>query len=241
MRLAFFGGTFDPPHCGHMAIARAAIARLGLDQVWMAPAGVQPLKRGVAHTPFADRLEMVRLACEGQERMAATAIDRPRADGRANYTYDTLLRVREGLSGGDRLFLLIGADSFEMLGKWHRAKDLFALCTMVVAARPGAALESVCAGLPVGIDCVEKNVTRDWREYALHGGVPGGTCLYVLPDLQYDVSATAIREALVAGDASAWTGLVADSVAAYAREHGLYRTRVGIGAVGSWRGAGSAG
>ena len=66
MRIAFFGGTFDPPHCGHIAIARAAIRRLALDQVLVAPVGTQPLKGGSAHSSFEDRLAMVRLAVAGE-------------------------------------------------------------------------------------------------------------------------------------------------------------------------------
>ncbi len=234
MRIAFFGGTFDPPHRGHMAIAKAAIERLGLDEVWMAPAGVQPLKRGVPHTPFTDRLAMVQLACEGEGKIVAAAIDAPRTDGSPNYTYDTLLRIREGLRPADRLFLLIGADSVETLPKWHRVRELFGVCTVVIAGRPGTALEVVCGALPEGIGCTEEpGGTEKLRAYQLHGDVAPGACVYVLPDLQYEVSATAIREALRSGPEGSTAGgragagelteLVSPRVVAYAREHGLYR------------------
>jgi nicotinate-nucleotide adenylyltransferase len=80
MRIAFFGGTFDPPHCGHIAIARAAIRRLALDQVLVAPVGTQPLKGGSAHSSFADRLAMVRLAVAGEPGLMASSIDAPLAN-----------------------------------------------------------------------------------------------------------------------------------------------------------------
>jgi cytidyltransferase-like protein len=74
MRIAFFGGTFDPPHRGHIAIARAAIARLGLDQVLVAPVATQPLKGGSGHSSFADRLAMVRLAVTGEPGLVASDV-----------------------------------------------------------------------------------------------------------------------------------------------------------------------
>lgn len=221
MRIAFFGGSFDPPHCGHIAIAHAAIERLRLDQVWMAPAGVQPLKRGGAATQFAERLAMARLACAGQPRMAATAVDAPREDGRPNYTYDTLREIRKALLPEDELFLLMGADAFELLRKWHRAGELPGICTMIVAGRPGASLESICAVLPEEVVCSERGTTPQLVEYALRAGAAEIGRLYMLPDLQYEVSATAARASLGAG-AKAAEG-VDERVAAYAREHGLYR------------------
>ena len=90
MRIAFFGGSFDPPHRGHVAIARAAIERLALDKVWMAPVGAQPLKPDGFSTSFADRLAMVELAVAGEPGIVASAIDAPRSDGRPNYTFDVL-------------------------------------------------------------------------------------------------------------------------------------------------------
>ena len=95
MRIAFFGGTFDPPHCGHIAIARAAITRLALDQVLVAPVGTQPLKGGSAHSSFEDRLAMVRLAVAGEPGLTASDVDAPLPGGQPNYTFDTLQRLRQ--------------------------------------------------------------------------------------------------------------------------------------------------
>ena len=94
MRIAFFGGTFDPPHCGHISIARAAIRRLALDQVLVAPVGTQPLKGGSAHSSFEDRLAMVRLAVAGEPGLIASSVDAPLPNGQPNYTFDTLQRLR---------------------------------------------------------------------------------------------------------------------------------------------------
>src|SRR5215469_7316772 len=104
MRIAFFGGSFDPPHRGHLAIARAACVRLALDCVWMAPAGVQPLKLDTETASYHDRLAMVELAIAGEPCIAASDADAPRKDGKPNYTLDVLLHIKQDLNDGDHLF-----------------------------------------------------------------------------------------------------------------------------------------
>src|SRR5271170_3139996 len=101
MRIAFFGGSFDPPHRGHLAIARAAIERLALDVVWMAPVGAQPLKPGGFSTSYADRLAMVELAVVGEPRIVPSVIDAPRSDGEPNFTIDVLTSITASLPSGD--------------------------------------------------------------------------------------------------------------------------------------------
>ena len=151
MRIAFFGGTFDPPHRGHLAIARAAGARLSLDQVLVAPVATQPLKGGSAHSSFADRLAMVRLAVANDPCLVASDLDAPRPDGKPNYTIDTLRRLRRQLQPDDELFFLLGADSFLTLKLWHRSSELLLSCNFIVAGRPGFSLEQINAALPRGV------------------------------------------------------------------------------------------
>ena len=137
MRIAFFGGSFDPPHRGHLAIARAAARRLALDRVWMAPVGAQPFKLDGLSTSYADRLAMVRLAVAGDPAIEASTIDAPRSDGRPNYTIDVLTAIRSALQSGDKLFFLLGVDAFLSLKQWHGAAELAFLCEFIVAGRPG--------------------------------------------------------------------------------------------------------
>jgi nicotinate-nucleotide adenylyltransferase len=136
MRIAFFGGTFDPPHRGHIAIALAAITRLGLDQVLVAPVATQPLKGGYGHSSFEDRLAMVRLAVAGEPGLTASDVDAPIPGGRPNYTFETLQRLRKQLQPTDELFCLVGADSFLTLKGWHRCAELLLFCDFIVAGRP---------------------------------------------------------------------------------------------------------
>ena len=153
MRIAFFGGSFDPPHCGHVAIAVAAADRLALDKVLVAPVGSQPLKGGQSIASYADRLAMVRLACSADARLVASDLDAPLPERQHNYTYETLAGLKEELArtqSGAKLFCLLGADSFHTLGKWHRAKELMLLCDFIVAARPGYDLHELQGRLPAG-------------------------------------------------------------------------------------------
>ncbi|HTX49139.1 MAG TPA: nicotinate-nicotinamide nucleotide adenylyltransferase, partial [Caulobacteraceae bacterium] len=128
MKIGLFGGSFDPPHCGHIALAKLAMERLGLERVLLAPVGLQPLKRDRPQASFADRVAMTRLAIEGEAPLELSLIDAPRTDGRPNYTIDTVRALRAQLPGEDQLICLMGADSFLGIGKWYRASDLLVAC-----------------------------------------------------------------------------------------------------------------
>ena len=97
-RVAFFGGSFDPPHLGHLAVARAARAALRLDTVLFAPVGVQPLKPEGFSASFDDRVAMTRLAIEGETGFAISLADAPKANGEPNFTLETLERLRAELA-----------------------------------------------------------------------------------------------------------------------------------------------
>jgi nicotinate-nucleotide adenylyltransferase len=230
MRIALFGGSFDPPHSGHIGIAMAAVERLHLDRVLMAPVGRQPLKRDQAQSSFEDRMVMVQLACADHPPLAASAIDAPRMDGRYNYTYDTLQLLRETLPGGDELFCLVGADSLQTLHHWHRAAEALMVAQWIVAARPGFTLKTLETLLPAGIHADEPDHGDGWLRIPLNAAPPVSSAdnsqqgtLWLLPDLHYEVSATELRAAL-AGDSTAIQQRVLNPrVAEYAREHKLYR------------------
>jgi nicotinate-nucleotide adenylyltransferase len=229
MRIALFGGSFDPPHSGHIGIALAAVERLHLDRVLMAPVGRQPLKRDQTQSPYEDRMVMVQLACAGHPPLAASAIDAPRMDGRYNYTYDTLQHLRETLPPGDELFCLVGADSLQTLRHWHRAADALMLAQWIVAARPGFTLDALETLLPDGVHAGapmpgEQERGEGWLRVPLSSAAPDsqqGT-LYLLPDLHYEISATALRAALADHSAGIPQRVIDPRVAEYAREHLLY-------------------
>jgi nicotinate-nucleotide adenylyltransferase len=234
MRIALFGGSFDPPHSGHIGIAMAAVERLRLDRVLMAPVGRQPLKRDQTQSPYEDRMAMVQLACANHPPLVASAIDAPRPDGRYNYTYDTLQRLRETLSTADELFCLVGADSLQTLHHWHRAAEALMLAEWIVAARPGFTLEALKEALqtllPAGIHASHPERGEGWLRLSLTGpsttasetGSAQQGTLWLLPDLHYEVSATDLRAALAEESAGIPQRVLDPRVAEYAREHGLY-------------------
>jgi nicotinate-nucleotide adenylyltransferase len=221
MRIAFFGGTFDPPHRGHIAIARAAITRLALDQVLVAPVATQPLKGGSGHSSFEDRLAMVRLAVAGEPGLVASDVDAPLPGARPNYTIDTLRRLRKHLQPTDELFFLLGADSFLTLRRWHNCTELLLFCNFIVAGRPGFSLEQFNAALPKGVRNTGEARAAGFTRFTLAGPSGQSTELFLLPDLDQDISATEIRAALAEG--SELETVLAPSVAEYIRSHGLYR------------------
>ena len=236
MRIALFGGSFDPPHSGHIGIAMAAVERLHLDRVLMAPVGRQPLKQDQTQSPYEDRMAMVQLACAGHPPIAASAIDAPRMDGRCNYTYDTLQHLRETLPAGDELFCLVGADSLQTLHQWHRAAEALMLAEWIVAARPGFTLDALEALLPAGVHAGAPEHGEGWLRVPLHGPAPETASqmsdaqwndarqgrLWLLPDLHYEVSATELRAALADHSAGIPQRILDPRVAEYAREHLLY-------------------
>lgn len=206
MRVALFGGTFDPPHLGHLSVARAAADIFHLDAVLFAPVGRQPLKSsGITSTPFVDRLAMTALACADSEgsiedsRLQASTLDAPRADRLPNYTVDTLAELQR-IHPGDILFNLVGADSFLDLPRWREPARLLELAEWIVAARPGFSLDDLS---PLRLTPHQ------------HSRV------HLLASTHEDISATDLRRRLQTGDNC--TGLLPATVYDYIQSHGLYR------------------
>ena len=132
MRLGIFGGSFDPVHNAHLAIARACQQQAKLDEVWFTPTAIQPLKRQGPQASNEDRLEMLRLATQDEPswRVCSIEIDR----GGFSYTVDTLRQLHEQLPTA-QLFFLIGADAVHDIAKWREPHEIFKLATPLVVHR----------------------------------------------------------------------------------------------------------
>jgi nicotinate-nucleotide adenylyltransferase len=235
LRVAFFGGSFDPPHLGHLAVARAAQRALELDAILFAPVGAQPLKEQGATASYQDRLAMTRLAIQGEPGFAISEADKPTASGIPNYTLETLQGLRRAMPGCT-LFFLMGADSFLGLRQWHRAAEIPFAAALVVASRPGQRRADMKAALPTGLT-MEAVQDGDWvrggvevRAFAVSNEAGQSAELFLLPGLDVRVSASQIRERLgirerlhaARGEAAMRKWLPA-AVAGYVHEHGLYR------------------
>jgi len=229
-RVAFFGGSFDPPHRGHVAVARAAREALGLDTVLFAPVGAQPLKLSGPKAPFEHRLAMTRLAIAGEPGFAVSTADAPQPSGAPNYTVDTLERLRRELPAGSALFCLMGADSFASLRAWRWASELPFLATLIVASRPGESLDRLACLLPDGVsmDAEPQRIGSgavELRCSTLRNASGATAPLYLLPGLHVEISASEIRAQLRAErEACAQAQeLLSAAVAGYIRAHNLYQ------------------
>ncbi|MEK7407731.1 MAG: nicotinate-nucleotide adenylyltransferase [Acidobacteriota bacterium] len=134
MRLAIFGGTFDPVHSAHLMVAREAARQFGLDRVLFIPASRPPHKGGATATPYEDRCRMVELACQGEPLFEVSRLE---AGDRKSYSIHTIEKVRAMLAPSDELFFLIGADAFAEIRTWHRWEDVVGAVAFIVVSRPG--------------------------------------------------------------------------------------------------------
>jgi nicotinate-nucleotide adenylyltransferase len=134
MRLGIFGGSFDPVHNGHLALARACQEQAALDEIWFTPTATQPLKQSGPKATDADRLEMLRLAIADEPcwRICRLEIDR----GGLSYTVETLRTIRNERPADD-LFLLMGADALHELPHWKQPNEVFRVATPLVVRRSG--------------------------------------------------------------------------------------------------------
>jgi nicotinate-nucleotide adenylyltransferase len=132
------GGTFDPIHIAHLIIAEAALEALSLREVVFVPAARPPHKGAAAVTPVEDRLEMVRLAIEGNPRLSLSDIEARRAT--PSYTIDTIREFRAGLPAGEEIYFIIGADSLVDFFTWKEPEKLLESCGFVVVPRPGVSM-----------------------------------------------------------------------------------------------------
>jgi len=223
VKIALYGGSFDPPHRGHVALARLAIDRLHLDRVLVAPVGLQPLKHDAATTSFEDRVAMARLAFARVPHIEVSHLDAPLPDHRPNYTIDTVLRLRPTLTTGDELFCLLGADSWLTIGNWYRASDLVMACGFIVGARPGFDLDHAAAALPKSITAIQMPSDKPGSLLlSLCDSSGHQSPLYLLTDLSEDVSATAVRAALSHHPVEEVDAVLDPKVASYIHEHNLY-------------------
>jgi nicotinate-nucleotide adenylyltransferase len=216
---AFYGGTFDPVHNGHLAIALAARDALGTT-IWMMPAA-DPPHRDAPGACAEDRAAMLDLAIHG---LAGLRVDRRELQrDTPSYTIDTLRELRAKHGDAAPLAFLIGADSLHGLATWKEPEALLAGAHWVVAERPGSALDE---HLPPE---VARLVGARWTlNVAALRETPGGKVLRLRQPL-YSESATQIRCRIVAGET--WHHLLPLAVSRYIVEHGLYGVAPRPGAV----------
>lgn len=215
MLRVYYGGSFDPVHNGHLAVACAARDQLGAE-VFLLPAGDPPHKT-TTHATTAVRAHLLDLAVAGVPglRVDRRELQRPGP----SYTVDTLHQLRSELGSQAPIAWLVGADSLRQLATWHRWHALFALAHLVVVARPDAPLDA--AALAEVAPEVQAAVAPRWRPPAALAQSPAGAvCLLPLAQLRPE-SSTALRQRIAAG--IPWQDWVPAPVAAEIGRLQLYR------------------
>jgi nicotinate-nucleotide adenylyltransferase len=199
LRLGLLGGTFNPPHIGHLVCAQEAHAQLGLDRVLLLPVHTPPHKQADGDPGAEVRVALCEAAVAGDERFG---VSRAEADvpGRS-YTVDTLNRLHEARPE-DQLTFIVGGDMAASLPQWREPQAILELCTIGAAARDG-----------VGRDAVLERLERE---------LPGASSRIEFFDMpRIDISSTLIRRRVAAGEPVRY--LVPDGVAATIEREGLYR------------------
>jgi nicotinate-nucleotide adenylyltransferase len=219
-RIALYGGTFDPVHTGHLAVADGLLQLFSLNEVVFIPAYIAPHKREREVTRALHRYAMLALATQSDARFRVSTIE---LDAPARpYTFETLSLVQERLGREAEIFFVMGADSWMDITTWREWEKVLALSNHIVVARPGYELSAEHVTPAVREKIVDlRGREKEQAEQLIQSGDP--VKVYVTDAVNMDVSATAIRQAVREGRDAEWLKQVPPQVADYIRKYGLYR------------------
>lgn len=218
--LALFGGTFDPIHSGHVAVARAALHRYPLDAIHFIPAGCPPHKHSHELAPYPHRFAMVALACACRGRFIPSPLEAGAGfSGRETYySIDVVRHYRSKMRPGDRLWFIVGADAFLDLPNWREPEALLDSCDFIVASRPGIDLAKLRRAIPphlLGATAPGK------RGVARKAVALRNSTVHLLDSVASNISSTEIRRRVARGRSI--RGLVPTAVEDYICKSALYR------------------
>jgi len=206
-RIGILGGTFNPPHLGHLALARHALGELGLERVMLMPVHTPPHKPGGEDPGPEHRLAMCRLAIQGEDGIEVCGLEMER--GGPSYTADTLEEIHERHPEAELTFI-VGADTAETLPSWHQPQRVLELAELAVASRSGVDHELVDAAVVSA---------------AGEGTAPAPRVRFLqMP--QIEASSSMARSLIEAGDGA--ERMLPAAVAGYIAEHRLYRGGGGL-------------
>jgi nicotinate-nucleotide adenylyltransferase len=229
-RIAIFGGSFDPIHAGHLAVARAADRRFNFDEMHFIPASRPPHKLKQHLAPFPHRFAMVALACTEHPHFVPSLAEAGEdfSGTQLHYSVDTVRYFRHAYNGqGDRVCFIVGADAFLDIPMWKEYETLLGLCDFVIANRPGIRLEALRLVIPPHLLASPgTNGKREREEDSVAHGAPvvarlQKTTVYLLENVASETSATDIRRKASKGQSI--HGLVSARVEEYILKQRLYR------------------
>jgi len=213
MGCAILGGTFDPVHYGHLRMAEEVKECLRIERVIFIPAANPPHKEEHSFTAAEHRLNMVRLAIEGNPAFEAS--EREIQRGGVSYSVETLREIA-GEEPDREIHFIVGADSFNEITSWHKYEELFQLANIIVVPRPGYALGQVEDVLPVA---VASHFCYDEARGIYRGD--GGRFIRFVETTGMGISASEIRGRVKRGASIRY--LLPAPVAEYIEKEGLYR------------------
>ncbi len=212
-KIAFYGGSFDPPHCGHLTIARKLGEQFKLDEFVFVPAFHAPHKRDKNPTSAFHRYAMLALATNEQAEISISKLELEAPE--RPYTFETLERLKNELPSAD-IFFVMGADSWVDITTWREWEKVLTSVNIVVITRPD---------YEIGFSHVTAEIRR--RIVDLRGGkevdsIAGDLKIYISDAVNIDVSATEIRQKIRA-DENDWRELTSGEVARYIEKYKLYK------------------
>ncbi|MBR0457563.1 MAG: nicotinate-nucleotide adenylyltransferase [Firmicutes bacterium] len=200
-KIGILGGTFDPVHYGHIALAEDAVREAGLHEVVMIPARIQPFKQDREYASGEDRFNMLALAAGKDDHITVSKYELQQES--ISYTYLTLRHMQEFFGEDTRLYFITGTDSFLKIDTWMNAEELLSNYAYIIGTRPGYRQDEYRNAL--------QRITAAY-----------GTEVISMNKTELDISATQIRQMVAEGKSI--SDLVPPEVERYIREHGLYRT-----------------
>ncbi|PLY01929.1 MAG: nicotinate (nicotinamide) nucleotide adenylyltransferase [Desulfuromonas sp.] len=213
MKTGILGGTFNPIHKAHLAIAEVSMRRCGLDRILFLPAAIPPHKEIAANVSFTHRMTMVALATADTPEFICSDLEAKRQG--ASFSVDTLAQLRD-LYPGDELYFIIGLDSFRDITTWKNYQRLFELSNIIVAGRPGPGAEAPEKLLPVAI---KDDFCYDERSLKLRH--KSGHQLIFIIETKFDISSTGVRKKVAEG--LPIEAEVPTAVIDYIEQNNLYR------------------
>jgi nicotinate-nucleotide adenylyltransferase len=220
-RIALYGGTFDPVHTGHVAVAESLLKLFALDEVLFIPAHVAPHKREAKVTPGWHRYAMLALATQGEARLRISTVELDAPE--KPYTVETLSRLATELGEDAHLFFIMGADSWSEITTWREWERVLALTNHIVVTRPGYELESSHVTRAIGERLMDLRGMDHEKFSEVVDKSEDARIIYMTDAVLMDVSASGIRRAVREGRDSEWLVLVPPPVAEYLKKYRLYR------------------
>lgn len=213
-RLAFFGGSFDPVHLGHLSTARRLTELFRFDEFNFIPACHAPHKRRNTPTPALDRYAMLCLATESEPQLRVSKMEIEQPD--KPYTFQTLSRLNEQHPNDD-IYFVMGADSWADITTWFEWEKVLALSNHVVMTRPGYQIEKGHV-----TNAVRERIVDVRGEHRVEPPSGGSSKIYFSDAVSLDISASSIRLRIAEGDPS-WKSDVSENVVNYIEKYKIYR------------------